>query len=230
MKRLSPLAVVLILGLLAAPGVAAALPSMPSSTFAASTSCGCHSAFIEDWRLSMHAKALSDPLYVLKLEEASAATDGALVGFCTQCHAPVAVMAGEISGTDSSGASAVGAEGVGCDFCHHVTGTVGAIGNASVEVATDAYKRAQLKDPQAPHAAAYEPFHETAEFCGNCHNVDHPVNGMHLEATYTEWKNGPYSAESIVCQDCHMTPGPGVTKPNPGKAAGMGPERDHIYT
>lgn len=27
-----------------------------------------------------------------------------------------------------------------------------------------------------------------------------------------------------------MTPGPGVTKPNPGKAAAMGPEREHIYT
>lgn len=26
-----------------------------------------------------------------------------------------------------------------------------------------------------------------------------------------------------------MTPGPGVTKPSPGKAAGMGPEREHIY-
>jgi hypothetical protein len=27
-----------------------------------------------------------------------------------------------------------------------------------------------------------------------------------------------------------MTPGPGVTKPNPGKAASTGPEREHIYT
>ena len=27
-----------------------------------------------------------------------------------------------------------------------------------------------------------------------------------------------------------MTPGAGVTKPNPGKAAGMGPDREHIYT
>jgi len=139
-------------------------------------------------------------------------------------------MAGELTSVDQSGVSKVGAEGVTCDFCHQVNGTDGPIGNASVVVTGDGIKLAQLKDPQAPHAAAYSQFHETAEFCGNCHNVDHPVNGMHLEATYTEWKNGPYAAEGIVCQDCHMTPGAGVTKPNPGKAASMGPQRDHIYT
>lgn len=228
MRRVALLLVVL--ACIAAPAAATALPSMPSSTFTPSTGCGCHSAFMEEWKVSMHAKALSDPLYNVKLKEASTATDGALDPFCTSCHAPAAVMAGEIDGLDSSRASAVGIEGVGCDFCHHVTGTEGGIGNASVRVAQDAVRRAQLKDPQAPHPAAYEQFHETAEFCGNCHNVDHPVNGMHLEATYTEWKNGPYAAEGIVCQDCHLTPGPGVTKPNPGKAAGMGPQRDHIYT
>ncbi len=42
----------------------------------------------------MHAKALDDPLYRLKLDEANRATDGALGPFCEACHAPVAVMAG----------------------------------------------------------------------------------------------------------------------------------------
>jgi hypothetical protein len=110
-----------------------------------------------------------------------------------------------------------------------VSGTNAPLGNTSQQVTADGAKRAQLKDAQAPHAVAYSAFHETAEFCGACHNVDHPGNGLHLEATYTEWKAGPYPAEGIVCQDCHMTPGPGVTKPNPGKAAGSGPEREHVY-
>ncbi|MDZ4064682.1 MAG: hypothetical protein U1E22_08465, partial [Coriobacteriia bacterium] len=79
------------------------------------------------------------------------------------------------------------------------------------------------------HKTAYSQFHETAEFCGTCHDVRHPGNGMLLEATYTEWKNGPYAAEGTVCQDCHMTPGPGVVKPYPGSAAAGGPQRDHIY-
>ncbi len=97
-------------------------------------------------------------------------------------------------------------------------------------VAGDGVKRAQFDDSNSPyHETSYSAFHETAEFCGACHNVDHPVNGLHLEATYTEWKEGPYAAEGIVCQDCHMTPGPGVNKPNPGTAAAGGPQREHIY-
>jgi hypothetical protein len=120
-------------------------------------------------------------------------------------------------------------EGVSCSFCHAVTGTTEPIGNTSAIVADDGIRRAGIQDPQAPHPAEYSEFHKTAEFCGTCHNVNHPGNNMHLEATYTEWKEGPYAAEGIVCQDCHMTPGPGVTKPNPGKVAAMGPEREHIY-
>lgn len=215
--------------LLVSSAAAAALPKVSSSQFAASTSCGCHAALVEDWRPSMHHQALTDPLYQLKLAEADKATGGALGPFCNACHGPVAVMSGEIAGTDQSRLSAVSAEGVACGFCHQVTGTEQPLGNTSAKVEADGVRRAQLKDPDAPHAAAYSAFHETAEFCGTCHNVDHPGNGMHLEATYSEWKAGPYAAEGIVCQDCHMTPGPGVTKPSPGKAAGMGPEREHIY-
>lgn len=228
-KRMWPtIAAAIIIAMV--PSVAGALPSMPSSKFGPSAGCGCHATLVAQWQQSMHAKALTDPLFVLKLKEAEAATGGALGPYCNGCHAPIAVMAGELTSVDQSRVSKTGAEGITCDFCHQVRGTEGPLGNTSVAVTGDGIKLAQLQDPQAPHAAAYSQFHETAEFCGNCHNVDHPGNGMHLEATYTEWKNGPYAAEGIVCQDCHMTPGPGVTKPNPGKAASMGPEREHIYT
>jgi hypothetical protein len=120
---------------------------------------------------------------------------------------------------------------VGCDFCHQVTGTSEPPGNASYLLDTpDGTKRAQLEDAISPaHETAYSAFHETAEFCGMCHDVRHPVNGLPLENTYTEWSEGPFPAQGIVCQDCHMTPGPGVTKPNPGNAANSGPQRDHVY-
>lgn len=212
------------------PTAASALPSMPSSNFPPGTACGCHSDLTAQWQPSMHTQALTDPIYLTKLAEADEATGGAVTPFCLSCHTPIGVMAGEVTGLDHSGASEAAAEGVTCAFCHHVTGTNDPIGNASQMVSEEDVRVAQLKDPQAPHAAAYSQFHETAEFCGSCHNVNHPSNGVHLEATYTEWKEGPYSAEGIVCQDCHMTPGPGVTKPNPGKAASTGPDREHIYT
>jgi hypothetical protein len=216
-----------IVAMIAAPALA--LPSISSDAFLAVEGCGCHSGFIETWRDSMHAKALTDPLYQYKLDEAKAATDGALGPYCEACHAPVAVMAGEMM--EGATLSPQGGEGVACDFCHQVTGRTDPIGNTSVVITPDGVKRAQWDNARSPvHETEYSPFHETAEFCGSCHNVNHPVNGLALESTYTEWKNGPYAADGIVCQDCHMTPGPGVTKPNPGVAAGGGPQRDHVYT
>ena len=218
-----------LLLLAAAASSAVALPEAQSSAFQPSAGCGCHAALVEQWRPSMHAQALSDPLYLAKLEEANKATDGALGAFCDSCHSPVAVMSGEQKSGDLS---VVAKESVGCDMCHQTNGTEGAVpGNVSIAFKLDGTKRAQFADSVSPgHATAYSAFHRSAELCGNCHNVNHPVNGMHLEATYTEWKNGPYAKEGVVCQDCHMTPGPGVTYPNPGKAAAMGPDRDHIYT
>lgn len=207
---------------------AVAVPKVSVDKFAPVENCGCHSAFMETWKVSMHAKALEDPVYRLKLDEANKATDGALGPFCEACHGAVAVMGG-LTG-DPTKMPAQAAQGVTCDLCHQVTGTSKPLGNTSLEVKPDGTKRAQYKDATSPfHSTAYSAFHETAEFCGMCHNVDHPANGMHLEATYTEWKNGPYAAEGIVCQDCHMTPGPGVNKPYAGTAAAGGPQRDHIY-
>ncbi len=210
--------------------VAGALPPTPSSKFTPSQGCTCHTALLEQWSVSMHAQALSDPLYRFKLDQAKKAGGEQLGRFCENCHAPVAVMSGEIA--DLSKATPQSLQGVFCDFCHQVTGTAGQIGNVSQTIMPDGTKRAQFDDALSPvHTTAYSAFHETAEFCGSCHNVDHPSDRtMHLETTYSEWADSPYAADGIVCQDCHMTPGPGVTKPNPGTAAGAGPQRDHIYT
>jgi hypothetical protein len=221
----------LVFSLLMIASVALAVPSIPSSAFQSTDGCGCHSTFVNTWSESMHAKAIVDPIYQYELELANRATDGALGPFCNSCHAPVAVMGGEIDGTNTDNVSRAGLDAVSCDFCHQVTGTSEPLGNASYLLdSPDGTKRAQLKDAVSPaHATAYSQFHETAEFCGMCHDVYHPVNGLPLEQTYTEWSEGPYPAQGIVCQDCHMTPGPGVTKPNPGNAASSGPQRDHIY-
>ncbi len=229
--RKSPMMVLVtaVIAFAGTAGVAVGLPEASADRFQPSTGCGCHSALVDQWSESMHAKALSDPLYIYKRDEANKATDGTLGIFCDTCHGQVAVMSGEIA--DLENASPQSREGVTCDFCHQVTGTLTPIGNTSQVVELDGTKRAQFDDAVSPvHATAYSQFHETAEFCGACHNVDHPGDpSLHLEATYTEWKEGPYAEEGIVCQDCHMTPGPGVVKPNPGTAAGGGPQREHIY-
>ena len=204
-----------------------ALPDISSSKFSSGDSCACHNTLKSQWSASMHAKALTDPLYTLKRDRGDRETNGGVGKFCDGCHAPVAIMAGEDTSNIGS-LPAQSKEGVGCDFCHQITGSTAPIGNTSTEVTADGVRRAQLENAQEMHPVAYSKFHTTAEFCGNCHNVNHPANGLTLEATYSEWKNGPYAKEGIVCQDCHMTPGVGPSK-NPGTASAGAPARDHIF-
>lgn len=190
--------------------------------------CACHSELVDEWSVSMHAQALSDPIFNAKVAQADKATDGKIGPFCRRCHAPAADMTGEIAAGKITGPGTI--QGVGCMFCHQVTGMAkGEPGNTSQLVEPDGTRRAQITDPQAPHAAAYSKLHESAEICGGCHNVNHPVNGMHLEATYSEWKASPYAAEGVVCQDCHMTRQAGQRGPSRGEAAMGAPTRDNIY-
>jgi len=229
MKMRAGFAVLILAVVLCIPGQAIGLPTVGVDKFQPSQACGCHGELLEQWSRGMHAKAMTDPLYRFKVAEADKATNGTLGDFCDGCHGPVATMGGQAG--DLSKASVQALEGVGCDFCHQVTGTTEPLGNVSQIVTPDGTKRAQFDDSLSPaHKTEYSKFHESAEFCGACHNVDHPANGMHLESTYTEWKASSYAAQGIVCQDCHMTPGPGVTKPNAGSAAAGGPQRQHIYT
>ena len=220
-------AAVALMVVLVSVSVLTALPTVSSSKFANSETCLCHGQLQSQWSVSMHSRALIDPIYTLKRDKGDKETNGAVGKFCDGCHAPVAIMAGEDVSSPAN-LPAQSREGVGCDFCHHVNGSNTPIGNTSVEVISDGVRRAQLQDAREMHPVSYSRFHATAEFCGNCHNVNHPANGLALEATYTEWKNSPYAKEGIVCQDCHMTPGAGPTK-NPGTSAAGAPERDHIF-
>jgi len=64
------------------------------------------------------------------------------------------------------------------------------------------------------------PFYETAEFCGTCHNEQDPW-GLWVKSTHLEWREGPHGKAGIVCQDCHMPPAA-------GKSAVMGKERADV--
>lgn len=220
----------LFAGVVSAYGVG--LPVEPAgvdpAAFQPAFACGCHGTLVEDWQPSMHSQALSDPVYLAKVGEAEKATGGKLGPFCRKCHGPGATMTGEIAAGKqlSDGTN----EGVNCSFCHQVIGLKpGIVGNTSHLVDPSGIRRAQLEDPKAPHDAKFSELHTKAEFCGGCHNVLHPVNGMHLESTYKEWSESPYAKEGVVCQDCHMSTAPGVVGPTRGTAAPGVPERDNIY-
>lgn len=197
-----------------------------SEQFPAASTCSCHSTFVEQWQLSMHSKALDDPIFKAKVAEGDAATGGKIGPFCRKCHGPAAEMTGQSGAASMTDGSA---DSIVCSYCHQVTGTTTPVGNVSHLVLPTNTFRAQLEDPQAPHAARYSAFHATSEMCGGCHNVNHPVNGMHLESTYTEWQESPQAKKGVQCQDCHMSETPGKIGPSPGKAAGPGPQREALY-
>lgn len=206
-------------------------PLFKASQFTEATVCsGCHVDIYDKWEGSMHFYAMEDKFYQGMHALASEQTGGAIDAFCTSCHTPIGTFSGEVPPLEGPEISKISKDGVQCDFCHTVTDTTG-IGNASFVFKPSDIKRGPFNDAVSPfHKTEYSELQTKSEYCGTCHDVNHPINDVPLEATYTEWKNSPYAEQGIQCQDCHMTPGPSINKPNPGRAATMGPQRPHIWT
>ncbi len=192
----------------------------------------CHGNSFGEWDGSMHSNSDEDFFYQAMLQEYgnAAEAEGLPAGFCSRCHTPIGIVSEEIPPLDGAGLSEVAKEGVQCDFCHAVTESEG-IGNAPYVLDPGDVKWGRRTDAEPPsHEVEAHEFYTQSEYCGMCHNIYHPANNLTLAATYTEWKESPYSEEGVQCQDCHMTPGIVEYEANPGKAASNGPEREHVYT
>ncbi|NQE45005.1 hypothetical protein C5S31_03145 [ANME-1 cluster archaeon GoMg2] len=226
MRGIIPI-VAIVCTLLAGSMVAGAIES---SDFDDPTVCkGCHAEIYNQWDGSMHSIAYTDPVYLAEEEMASNETDGLTDTYCARCHTPIGVLSGEVPPIGHENMSEVSKKGIQCDFCHNVNKSTG-IGNGAFMVALDGFKRGPYEDSKSPsHGSMFSDLHTKSEFCGMCHETHHPVTGIPIEETYTEWKEGPYNT-TTQCQDCHMTPGITHFEANPGKASGIGPERDHVYT
>ncbi|MDW7733025.1 MAG: multiheme c-type cytochrome [Methanolobus sp.] len=200
-----------------------------SSDFADSDRCRqCHAITTLQWEGTMHSNALVDPFYLEEFDTASEDTDGLVDSFCSRCHTPIGVVAGEIPPTDGSRLSEIAKEGVNCDFCHTVSASNGT-GNALFIVIPGDIKWGPFNDSESAfHESEYLELETQSEFCGMCHEVTHPVNGLLIDDTYPVWNNSTYAQEDVTCQDCHMTPGITEFEANPGRAGSGAPKRDHI--
>lgn len=205
--------------------------NLTKGDFEDSQVCGaCHTEIYEQWKSSIMAHAWDDPIYRALLKKASIATGGKVDKLCIGCHSPIGLTTGS---ADAVIATVPEDPGVDCETCHNISGSTG-LGNGSYILSPRLYGRplrfGPRKDAQSPiHDTAYSDLHTKSEFCAVCHNVTHPFNNLPVERTYDEWRDSPYNSAGIECQDCHMTPGPGVTE-NPGKSAPMGKERSHIFS
>ncbi|MCC6998467.1 MAG: hypothetical protein IT370_27900 [Deltaproteobacteria bacterium] len=168
---------------------------------------------LSEWQGSGHSQAASSALY-----QASRQASGD--PSCDGCHLP---LAGRL------GASAPAArEGVTCDACHTLRKvTVAATARrADIELATDDMIRygplCDLEDHYF-HRMGCSPLHREGELCAACHLLSRDAGGTTLPVftEYSDWKAGPYAAEGIVCQACHM---PGDT----AEVAVGSPPRDDV--
>jgi hypothetical protein len=187
----------------------------------------CHRDIYNEWSKSMHAYAWEDKWYQPDYLLAHQQTDGATDLLCGACHAPIAARTGLLPPADGSKFDATSRRGISCDFCHTVT-AVSQMYNMGHDSAPGNVKRGPRGDGKSLyHEVKQTEIHSKADFCGSCHMVIHPATGTHIIDTWDDWKNNEYGKQGIRCQDCHMTPTPGVN-PSPGRAALMGKPRENL--
>ena len=179
----------------------------------------CHPRQFEGWNGSMHSNAFNDPVFQALWAIGEKATGGKTMNHCGGCHSPIGVATETIKFNPDEGlhgtftAPPIAAKGVTCDVCHTISGTnlnntaVLEHGNASFIMEPGNIKRGTLEDAKSPfHETQFSTFHQSSEFCGNCHNIFHPDNHFPIERTYDEWKYSIYSQNGVQCMDCHMVP------------------------
>ena len=57
----------------------------------------------------------------------------------------------------------------------------------------------------SPMVASYNPIYKSSDYCSACHQHKNEY-GLPFMDTYREWKESPYAALGVQCQDCHMKP------------------------
>ncbi len=180
--------------------------------FQISYSCAdCHQDRYNEWSRSMHALAVSDPIFEAAYLRAYQ-SDPKYRTFCLSCHSPTTRITNDFNLTKS-----ISIEGISCSFCHSVTG----VENNTFTFNPNNPMQGPYNDSKTDaHASSYSLLHTKSEFCAGCHEFS--INGVPISSTYTEWKEGPYAAEGEQCQDCHM-------ETKTGAVAKNGTIRDKVY-
>jgi len=194
----------------------------------------CHLDIYRQWEQSMMSQAYThhwDEVEYFKLAVEHTKNDPNVPAEvhegCNGCHTPIAFLAGDVPPPKPGNSRAD--ESVSCDVCHTIVSVEEEKPfNFNWTVNPGMNKRGPRKDGarQSPyHEMVYSEFHKTTEFCGSCHNEQSPY-GTWVKATQFELLEGPYGAEGVRCQDCHMTNAPGTS-------AKMGNEhsdvRQHLF-
>jgi hypothetical protein len=174
----------------------------------------CHPGFYEQWSQAMMSQAYThhwDEIEYFDLAVPHAAVKPDLkepVDGCNGCHTPLAYMGGTLP-PPRPAENSMANESVSCEVCHLIQkAQTDPPVNYSyyIEPGRTKYAGRQPAIQSPAHNIVQDDFFRTTEFCGNCHNEKNPY-GIWVKSTQLEWKEGPYAAEGVRCQDCHMPKG-----------------------
>lgn len=186
----------------------------------------CHPQHYEEWRGSMHAYAITDPVFHAMHNLAQKETAGKTGDFCISCHAPAGTGFGEVTANTRSaaGLSDISLAAVSCEACHRsVNLKDGHPANARFEIQPGAAVVGGLPNPQPTpaHASVTNDSLKNPDFCGSCHNV---VNrrGVKIEKPHDEFIASPYPERNTGCLNCHM-------QTYTGRATPDGPLRNRLH-
>lgn len=177
---------------------------------------GCHPGIYDQWAASAHRLAAMDPSYVKNVDLLEATKGIEATRYCEGCHAPVALLSGELSAGGSHGGTPgtlAFHEGVGCMGCHGITGLTHAKGVASYEIGpTDTYLFEHATHPlarriheflirihPAEHRRAMAPdILARSELCASCHEsfMDEAMNDwgwVKMQNDYSSWASSRFS-------------------------------------
>jgi hypothetical protein len=178
----------------------------------------CHREIAEQWFASVHRQAASDAAYVTNIDLLTTKRGIAAARYCEGCHAPVALLSGELSpGGKHGGISGTPAneEGVTCMGCHGIESLVHLKGVASYNWQARAdYLFGQSDNPllvrvqellirlrpEQHRADLGKPLFRDPKMCAACHTqfMDKDFNNwgwVKMQDDYAAWLRSPFSRQ-----------------------------------
>jgi hypothetical protein len=193
----------------------------------------CHQEIAKQWQASIHSQAASDKAYQTNINLLSERKGMAAARYCEGCHAPAALLSGQLTKGGKLDTPGHLQEGVSCMACHGIDQIEHVKGVASYRFKPpEPYLFAGSKDtvpklihnmlirlkPEQHKSDLARNVLATPELCATCHAqfMDKDFNSwgwVKMQDDYTAWLNGPYSgqtrqtfahAQSRRCKDCHF--------------------------
>ncbi|HEX9620963.1 MAG TPA: multiheme c-type cytochrome [Polyangiaceae bacterium] len=186
----------------------------------------CHADIYEEWRHSMHARALTSPLMIVQANQVDRLELGSTSSpdprlFCVNCHAPREVTLTQEATLPWPGGPDMN-EGIGCAVCHQLDG-VPEPGEAGFSTGVAARLELGSTMLGSIAGAVGNPYHQSRAgeayrrdpnaLCAGCHavqldrNADGKVeNGrdLVLQSTYLEYRRYRDAGGTGTCIGCHM--------------------------